>query len=81
MNPPFNDRAEAYHIVKAFGHLKSGGILVAILPEGWFTRDDQKSTVLTSFLQANEHKPSEKLPAGTFKKTRIETRIVTLRKP
>jgi hypothetical protein len=81
MNPPFNDRVEAYHIVKAFGHLAPGGILVAILPEGWFTRDDQKSTVLRSFLQEHEHKPSETLPAGTFSRTRIVTRIVTLKKP
>lgn len=80
MNPPFNDRAEAYHIVKAFSHLKPGGILVAILPEGWFTRDDQKSTVLRSFLTEHEYKPSEKLPPGTFSRTKIATRIVTLRK-
>lgn len=80
MNPPFNDRAEAYHIIKAFSHLRPGGILVAILPEGWFTRNDQKSTVLRSFLQEHEHKPSEVLPAGTFARTKIATRIVTLKK-
>jgi hypothetical protein len=80
MNPPFNDRAEAHHIVKAFGHLKPGGILVCILPEGWFTRDDLKSTVLRAFLQEHEHKPSEVLPAGTFARTKIATRIVVLKK-
>lgn len=80
MNPPFNDRIEAVHLVKAWGHLKPGGILVAILPEGWFTRDDLKSRVLRAFLQANEYKPSESLPAGSFGKTRVVTRIVTLKK-
>ncbi len=81
MNPPFNDRIEAVHLIKAWGHLKPGGILVSILPEGWFTRDDLKSRIFRAFLQANEHKPAEHLPAGSFGKTRVVTRIVTLRKP
>lgn len=80
MNPPFNDRIEAVHVVKAFGLLKPTGILVAILPEGWFTREDLKSTIFRAFLQKHEHKPAETLPAGTFSRTRIVTRIVTLRK-
>ena len=81
MNPPFNDRVEAFHVVKAFTHLRPGGILVGIIPEGWFTRSDQKSTVFRAFLQAYEHKPSEKLPPGSFKRTRVETRIIVLKKP
>jgi hypothetical protein len=80
MNPPFNDRLEAVHLVKAWGHLKPGGILVAILPDGWFTRDDLKSRILRAFLQKHEHRPAETLPAGTFGRTRIVTRIVTLKK-
>ncbi len=81
MNPPFNDRVEAVHVVKAFGHLKPGGILVGIIPEGWFTRGDQKATVFRTFLQTYEYKPSEKLPAGSFKRTKVETRIIILQKP
>lgn len=80
MNPPFNDRLEAVHVVKAFGHLKERGILVAILPDGWFTRDDLKSRVLRAFLQKHEYWPPETLPPGSFGKTRVQTRIVTLRK-
>ncbi len=81
MNPPFNDRVEAVHVVKAFGHLRPGGILVGIIPEGWFTREDQRATVFRAFLQAYQYKPSEKLPAGSFKRTRVETRIIILKKP
>lgn len=81
MNPPFNDRAEAYHLIKAFGHLRPGGILVAILPDGWFTREDIKSVILRAFLQEFEYKPSEKLSPGTFSRTGVVTRIVTLKKP
>lgn len=81
MNPPFHNRIEAVHVVKAFTHLRPGGILVAIIPGGWFTRNDQKATVFRTFLQAYEHKPSELLPAGSFKRTRVETRIIILKKP
>lgn len=81
MNPPFNDRIEAVHLIKAWGHLKPGGILVAILPEGWFVREDLKSRILRAFLQKYEHRSPETLPAGTFGRTRIVTRIVTLMRP
>lgn len=81
INPPFNDRIEAYHLVKAWSHLAPGGILVAILPDGWFTRDDLKSRVLRAFVAKHQHKEPEILPAGTFGRTRIVTRIVCLKKP
>jgi hypothetical protein len=81
MNPPFNDRDEAYHLVKAFKHLREGGILVCILPTGWFTREDLKSQVMRSFLTKYEHKAPITLPGGTFAGTSVETRIVILKKP
>lgn len=80
MNPPFNDRVEAVHVVHAFKSLVPGGILVAIIPEGWFYRDDLKSRVFREFLERNEYKPSERLPKGTFSKTAVETRIICLRR-
>lgn len=80
MNPPFSDRVEAFHVVKAFGHLKPGGILVAIIPEGWFFRTDLKSRIFRAWIQKHEHRPSEVLPPGTFGKTQVATRIIVLRK-
>lgn len=80
MNPPFNDRVEAYHVIHAWRMLQPGGILVAILPDGWFTRDDMKATIFRDFLQRNQHQPPEQLEAGSFKRTRVVTRIVTLKK-
>ena len=80
MNAPYNDRIEAYHTVKAFGHLKPGGILVGIIPDSWFTRDDLKSTVFRAFLQKHQYQEPEILPAGTFGRTRIVTRIIVLKK-
>lgn len=81
MNPPFNDRLEAVHVVKAFSHLRPGGILVAIMPEGWFTRDDTKAAVMREFMDRNQYKPCEKLPPGTFAHTQVATRIIVLQKP
>jgi len=81
MTPPFNDRVEATHVVRAFSMLAPGGILAAIIPEGWFYRDDLKSRVFREFLTRNEYKPSEKLAKGTFSKTAVETRIITLKMP
>lgn len=81
INPPFNDRVEAVHVVKAFSHLRPGGILVGIIPEGWFTREDTKSVVFREFLSRTEYKPPEPLPPGTFGRTRIATRIIILQKP
>ena len=81
MNPPFHGRIEATHVVKALTHLKAGGILVAIIPEGWWTRDDEKASVFRKFLQDYEYKPSEKIEAGTFGKTQVATRIIVLKKP
>ena len=81
MNPPFNDRVEAVHLVRAFSFLKPGGILVSILPEGWFIRSDSKSVILREFLTRNEYKPAVELESHTFKRTGIKTRIVVLQKP
>lgn len=80
MNPPFNDRVEAVHVVRAFKMLSPGGVLVAIIPEGWFTRDDMKSKIFREFIHRNEYKPSEKLPAGTFSRTQVATRIISIRR-
>jgi len=81
MNAPFNNRIEATHTVKAFGHLKPGGILVGIIPCSWFTRSDEKATVFRDFLKKYQHKEPEVVAAGDFKRTQIETRIITLKKP
>ncbi len=82
MNPPFNKRDEDQHVCRAFDMLKSGGILVAILPEGWFFREDKKAVNFRDFTKHfGIHE--EELDPGAFKEsgTMIKTRIVVLRKP
>lgn len=79
MNPPFHKRTEVVHVIKAFSHLKPGGILVAILPEGWWTRDDLKAVTFRNWLSKHEIRPSEKFE-NQFKKTKITTRIIVVQK-
>lgn len=80
MNPPFHKRTEVIHVIKAFSHLKPGGKLVAILPEGWWTRDDLKAVTFRNWLGKYEVKPSEKFE-NQFKKTKVVTRIIVVQKP
>lgn len=65
MNPPFSDRKDALHIMRAFDLLKKGGTLVAIAGEGVFFGSDAKAVGFRDWLK--EHKAHiEKLPEGTF---------------
>lgn len=65
MNPPFSDRKDALHIMRAFDLLKKGGTLVAIAGEGVFFGSDAKAVGFREWLK--EHRAHiEKLPEGTF---------------
>jgi 2-polyprenyl-3-methyl-5-hydroxy-6-metoxy-1,4-benzoquinol methylase len=86
MNPPFSDRKDATHIMRAFDMLKPGGKLVAIAGEGVFFGTDQRATAFRSWL--DEHGADvEKLPANTFKgsdlpsQTGANARMLVIAKP
>ena len=93
MNPPFNEQGSKGgklaidHLIKAFGHLREGGRVVAIIPEG------QAVKRLDEFLYANDGKGKMlhpdahlvmniNLPDVTFKRagTGVRTRIVVIEK-
>lgn len=65
MNPPFSNRKDAEHIMRAFDMLKSGGRLVAIAGEGVFFGSDAKAVAFREWI---EHHAAEveQLPEGTF---------------
>ncbi len=81
MNPPFTKQQDIYHILQAYSLLKSGGILVSIVSEGSFFRENKKSIIFREFLK---HAKAEiiKNPEGTFKAsgTMVSTRIIKIRK-
>ncbi|OWY39386.1 hypothetical protein CEK28_08690 [Xenophilus sp. AP218F] len=65
MNPPFSDRRDAEHVMHAYGMLKPGGRLVAIMGEGVFFGQDKKAKAFREWLE-QVGGTSEKLPAGSF---------------
>lgn len=93
MNPPFGTggKTAVEHIAKAYNHLKDGGRLVAILPEGasadahfnkWFYGEDKNGNEVQkppkgAVLTAQIH-----LPSVTFNRagTSVATRIVVIDK-
>lgn len=81
MNPPYHNRIEVFHVLKGFNYLKPRGILCAVIPSSWLVREDRKSVLFRDFLKKYQYKEPEIVESGTFKKTQIETCIVTLIKP
>lgn len=65
MNPPFSDRRDAQHVRHAYGLLKPGGRLVAIMGDGVFFGQDKKATEFREWLDSVGG-TSEKLPDGSF---------------
>ncbi|CAK0749225.1 hypothetical protein CCP3SC1AL1_1690001 [Gammaproteobacteria bacterium] len=68
MNPPFEKGQDAEHVRRAFGFLKPGGRLVAIMSEGTFFRSDSQAEEFRAWLRDVEGR-SERLPEGSFKNT------------
>jgi hypothetical protein len=81
MNPPFSKQQDIDHICHAFDVLKSGGILVSIVSESPFFRENKKSVNFRKFLSDNNADIFE-LPEGAFKEsgTMVKTRIIKIQK-
>jgi hypothetical protein len=70
LNPPFSNRKDAEHIMRAFGMLKPGGRLAAIAGEGVFFGTDAKAVAFRKWLDDHDA-DIEPLGAGTFKDTSL----------
>lgn len=81
MNPPFSRQQDIDHILTAYDILAPGGILVSIVSESPFFRQNKKSVDFREFLDKRE---AEIIPLdeGAFKEsgTMVRTRIIKLRK-
>lgn len=79
MNPPFAKGADREHVRHAFGLLKAGGRLVAIMSEGPFFREARADVDFRVWLDSVDGL-SEKLPPDSFKEsgTGVNTRIVVI---
>lgn len=86
MNPPFSNRLDAAHIMRAWGMVRPGGKLVAIAGEGVFFGSDSKAQAFRDWLDDNGAEV-EKLPAGTFEDkfllatTSANARLIVMQKP
>ncbi|WP_421220408.1 LPD38 domain-containing protein [Aeromonas enteropelogenes] len=84
MNPPFSNDMDIDHVRHAFGHLKPGGRLAAIVSSMAGQRSNKKNKAFREWLDdlgASE----EMMPEGAFKgslnPTSVRTKIITIEKP
>jgi hypothetical protein len=81
MNPPFEAGQDIDHVRHAYGFLRPGGALVAVMSEGPFFRGDKKATAFREWLASVGGK-SHPLPADSFKEsgTGVNARLAVIRK-
>lgn len=80
MNPPFSKQQDIAHVTRAFGMLKRGGLLVAIMSVGVEFRQDRKATEFRELVREVDGE-IERLPEGSFKSsgTGVNTCLVRMR--
>jgi len=81
MNPPFSKQQDIDHILHAWSCLKDNGILVSIVSESPFYRENKKSIAFRNWLDENNAEIIS-LQEGTFKEsgTMIRSRIIKVKK-
>lgn len=81
MNPPFSRGQDMAHVGRAFGFLKPGGRLVAIMSPHWTFAEDRQSRDFREFVRAHDHS-WQMNPDGSFKQsgTGVSTGILTIHK-
>lgn len=82
MNPPFTRQQDVDHVAHAFhACLRPGGVIVSAVSESPFFRTTMKAEAFRGLI--SEYGESIKLKAGAFSEsgTKVNTRLVKLRKP
>lgn len=79
MNPPFSRQQDIDHIREAFSVLYDGGILVSVVSESPFFRENKKSVAFREWLEENNAEIVDNDP-GAFKGsgTMVKTRIIKI---
>lgn len=82
MNPPFSNGQDVLHIFQAWELLDSGGILVSVVSESPFFRENKLSKEFRVWLNETNAEVRD-LEAGAFREsgTNVKTRIIKVRKP
>jgi len=79
MNPPFENQNDVLHVTTAFGLLKPGGILVAIMASGVTFRQNKKTLEFKENILDPYCTYLEKLPEGAFKSSGTMVNTIMLR--
>jgi len=81
MNPPFENGQDGEHVRRAYSLLSGDGKMGAVLGEGVFFRDDQKSDTFRKWMKA-VGAYNEPLPEGSFREsgTNVNTRLLIVEK-
>lgn len=86
MNPPFSKGRDIQHVMHAYGLLRPGGRLVAIMGEGAFFQSNKAAESFRAWLD-DLGATSERLPEGSFTdpalpvNTGVNARMVVIDKP
>ena len=83
MNPPFENLQDIDHVQHAYKFLSDDGIMVSVMAESAFFREDKKSVAFREWLTGyGVIGYSEKLPEGAFKSsgTMVNARLVVIKK-
>jgi len=82
MNPPFAAGQDVLHVLHAFGMLRPGGRLVAVMSAGIAFREDRRTSSFRSEILSLGGRIDE-LPEGSFKSsgTNVRTVLVRVDKP
>jgi hypothetical protein len=79
LNPPFENRQEIDHILRAYKFLAFKGVLAAIISEGAFFRADTQSVAFRDFLESRKAQVIS-LPSGSFASsgTQVNCRMIRI---
>jgi hypothetical protein len=81
MNPPFNGNDDARHVMRAFGLLRPGGILVAVIAANTLSKDTAVCKRLRAAFEEHQAAPPIQLPRKTFADTDVATQVITMTCP
>ncbi len=81
MNPPYEKGQSIDHVLKAYGYVKPGGILVALMPESIMYRKDKKHELFRDWMEMEDAQIFDIERQKFGRSGEIKTRIIKVKKP
>ena len=80
MNPPFQNAQDMAHVTHAWGFVKPGGVLVAIMWPAWQAAKTKTAEAFREIVASAAASDVEDIEAGTFEDTAVRTIMLTMHK-